>query len=32
MHDVFELVREVAGETVEDVELVSTFVHPKTNR
>ena len=31
-HDFFELVREVAGETVEDVVLVSSFTHPKTNK
>lgn len=31
-HDVHELVRTVAGDLVEKVELIDSFVHPKTQR
>jgi len=31
-NDIMELVRDIAGDTVEDVRLVDEFVHPKTGR
>lgn len=31
-HTFYELVRQLTGERVEDVKLIDTFVHPKTNR
>jgi phenylalanyl-tRNA synthetase alpha chain len=31
-NDLFELVRDIAGDLVEDVKLVDSFVHPKTKR
>ncbi|RKP05612.1 phenylalanyl-tRNA synthetase [Thamnocephalis sphaerospora] len=31
-NDLFELVRDVAGDLVEDVKLTDSFVHPKTKR
>ena len=31
-NDLFEVVRDVAGDLVERVELIDEFVHPKTNR
>ncbi|CAM9101391.1 unnamed protein product [Choristocarpus tenellus] len=31
-NDMFEVVRDVAGDLVEEVQLVDTFVHPKTQR
>lgn len=31
-NDFFELVREIAGDLVEDVQLVDQFAHPKTQR
>ena len=31
-NDLFEVVRDVAGDLVERVELIDVFTHPKTNR
>ncbi|KAL2008663.1 hypothetical protein VTN00DRAFT_6857 [Thermoascus crustaceus] len=31
-NDIMEIVRDIAGETVEDVKLVDEFTHPKTGR
>lgn len=31
-NDIMEIVREIAGERVEDVQMIDEFTHPKTNR